>query len=59
MGDKDWSKMFVTTLIRTHNGNCHSLPYLYKILCEEIDSKASLSLEPNHVYIKQLDEKNQ
>jgi hypothetical protein len=59
MGTKDWSKMFVTKLLREHSGNCHSLPYLYKILCEELGAKASLALAPNHIYIKHLDEKNQ
>ncbi len=59
MGEKDWTKMFVTKLVRTHSGNCHSLPYYYKILCEEIGGKASLALAPNHIYIKHLDEKGQ
>jgi hypothetical protein len=59
MGDKDWTKMFVTKLIKTRSGNCHSLPYYYKILCEEIGGKASLALAPNHVYIKHIDEKGQ
>jgi hypothetical protein len=59
MGDKDWTKQFITKLMRTHTGNCHSLPYLYKILCEEIGAKASLALGPNHVYIKHIDEKGQ
>ena len=59
MGDKDWTKMFVTKLMKTKGGNCHSLPYLYKILCEEIGAKASLALAPNHVYIKHIDEKGQ
>jgi len=59
MGDKDWTKMFVTKLIKTKSGNCHSLPYYYKILCEEIGGKASLALAPNHVYIKHIDEKGQ
>jgi hypothetical protein len=59
MGDKDWTKMFVTKLIKTRSGNCHSLPYYYKILCEEIGAKASLALAPNHVYIKHIDEKGQ
>ncbi|MEN0053540.1 MAG: hypothetical protein AAGC65_07715 [Mucilaginibacter sp.] len=58
-GIKDWSKQFVTKLLKTHSGNCHSLPFLYKIICEEIGSKAFLALAPNHVYIKHLDEKNQ
>lgn len=59
MGDKDWTKMFVTKLIKTKGGNCHSLPYYYKILCKEIGASASLALAPNHIYIKHLDEKGQ
>jgi hypothetical protein len=34
-GDFDWSQMFVTKLLRTGKGNCHSLPFLYKIIEEE------------------------
>lgn len=59
MGDKDWTKMFVTKLMKTKGGNCHSLPYYYKILCEEIGATAYLALAPNHVYIKHIDEKGQ
>jgi len=59
MGSKDWSKMFVTKLLKTHSGNCHSLPYLYKILCEEIGAKASLAFAPNHCYIKHINENGQ
>lgn len=58
-GTKDWSKQFVTKLLKTHSGNCHSLPFLYKILCEEIGAKAYLALAPNHVYIKHQDEQGQ
>ncbi len=59
MGDKDWTKMFTTKLMKTKTGNCHSLPYLYKILCEEIGAKDHLTMAPNHVYIKHLDEKGE
>lgn len=59
MGEKDWCKMFVTKLMKTKSGNCHSLPYYYKILCEEIGAEASLALAPNHIYIKHIDEKGQ
>lgn len=52
-GDKDWSNTFISKLIDTNSGNCHSLPYLYKILAEEIGVEAHLALAPNHVYIKQ------
>ncbi len=59
MGEKDWTKMFVTKLMKTSKGNCHSLPIYYKILCEEIGAKAFLALAPNHLYIKHTDEKGQ
>lgn len=51
--EHDWTKMFVTKLLTTYSGNCHSLPFLYKILCEEQDAKAYLAYAPNHIYIKQ------
>jgi hypothetical protein len=35
LGKKDWTKMFVTKLLKTRKGNCHSLPYLYKILADD------------------------
>lgn len=55
MGQQDWTKMFVTKLMNTKSGNCHSLPYYYKILAEEMDAEAHLALGPNHVYIKHID----
>lgn len=51
-GHKNTENLFVSKLIKTHKGNCHSMPYLYKILCEEIGIDANLALAPNHVYIK-------
>lgn len=59
MGEKDYTKMFVTKLMKTKSGNCHSMPTLYKILCEEIGANASLALAPNHLYIKHIDERGQ
>lgn len=56
-GEQDWTKMFVTKLLATKKGNCHSLPYLYKILCEELGVTANLALAPNHIYIKHRSEK--
>ncbi len=52
MGDKEWSDVFVTTLLKTHKGNCHSLPYLYKILADEIGAICWISFAPFHIYIK-------
>ncbi len=56
-GHKDWSKMFVTKLLKTKKGNCHSLPLLYKIIAEELNQPVYLALAPNHVYIKLKSEK--
>ncbi len=57
-GDNDWSKMFVTKLLATHKGNCHSLPYLFKILANEIEiEKLHLAVAPNHVYVKHHSQK--
>lgn len=57
MGNKDWSNMFVSRLIETKTGNCHSLPYLYKILAEDMGAEVYLAMAPNHLYIKHKDEK--
>lgn len=51
-GTKNWSNMTVTKLLTTRKGNCHSLPYLYKILCENLNAPCHLALAPNHIYIK-------
>lgn len=51
-GHTSWQNMFVSKLLFTNKGNCHSLPYLYKIIAEEIGVEAHLALSPNHVYIK-------
>ena len=57
-GEKDWRNMFVSTLMTTHKGNCHSLPILYKIISEEMGEKAWLAIAPNHIYIKLHNEAN-
>ncbi|NDW12548.1 hypothetical protein D0T50_06545 [Bacteroides sp. 214] len=51
-GQKDWSNMFVSTVMQTKKGNCHSLPYLYKIIMDELGYESHLALAPNHIYIK-------
>jgi len=57
-GEKDWTKMFVTKLLYTQSGNCHSFPSLYKILSDELGVKSYLALAPSHTYIKQWNDKN-
>jgi hypothetical protein len=57
-GKKDWRSMFVTKLIAAHKGNCHSLPYLYKMIADELGAKCWLALAPNHIYIKNYSKKD-
>jgi len=56
-GNQDWTKMFVTKLLKTKSGQCHSLPLLYLILCNEFGTKAYLSYSPRHSYAKFKDNK--
>jgi len=55
-GQKDWTKMFVSKLLKTKTGQCHSMPLLYLILAEQIQAEAYLSFSPNHSFIKFKDE---
>lgn len=57
-GEEDWKNQFVTKLMKTKKGNCHSLPFLYKILADEMQTEAHLAFAPNHIYIKHLGEDN-
>lgn len=51
-GQKQWSNTFVSTLMQTQKGNCHSLPFLYKMIMDELGQESYLALAPNHIYIK-------
>jgi len=55
-GAKDFSKLFITKVLKTHTGQCTSLPMYYKILSDELGSESFLALAPNHMYIKHLAE---
>ncbi|MCC8034663.1 MAG: hypothetical protein LIO77_01865 [Rikenellaceae bacterium] len=46
-----FAERFVTKVIRTNTGQCHSLPTYYRILAEAIGSEAYLSLAPQHAFI--------
>jgi hypothetical protein len=56
-GVKNYAKMFVTKLLATKTGQCHSMPLLYLILADEIKAEAYLALSPNHSYIRFPDDK--
>lgn len=58
MGIKDHSKLFVSKLLKTQTGQCHSMPLLYLIIAEEIGAEAYLAYSPNHSYIRFLADNN-
>lgn len=45
----------VTTLLNTGRGTCRSMPFLFKILADELGVKAYLSATPNHLFIQHQD----
>lgn len=56
MSDSDLESAMVSRLLKTKRGNCRSLPYLYKILANEVDVEAFIALAPMHCYVKHRDE---
>ena len=57
LGDNDdWTTQFVSTVLKTHKGQCRSLPWMYKILANEIGANVSITHAPRHTYIMYKDE---
>ncbi len=56
-GTNDWGHMFVLSLLSTYKGNCHAMPFLYKIIADELHIKSYFAYAPNHLYIKLFNEK--
>lgn len=55
MDEEPWENQFVSKVLKTHKGQCRSLPWTYKILAKEIDADASLAHAPRHCYIMYKD----
>ena len=55
-GKKDFRNLFITKVMKTHTGQCTSLPLYYKILCDELGGQSSLAFAPKHAYIKHIGE---
>lgn len=49
---------FVCKVLKTHKGQCRSLPWMYKIIANEIGADVSLAPAPKHCYIMYKDEDN-
>lgn len=48
----------VTSLLKTGRGTCRSLPFLFKILADELGAEAYIALAPNHTFIRHKDANN-
>jgi hypothetical protein len=57
MGKKDYRQMFVSKLLLTGKGQCHSMPLGYLMIAEQMGAKAWLSLAPEHSFIRFMDAK--
>jgi hypothetical protein len=58
MSETDYESMMVSRLLKIKKGNCHALPYLYKILANEVNVEAFIATAPMHLYIRHRDEKD-
>lgn len=56
MGDSSHTQMFVSKLLTTGKGQCHSMPLFYLCIAEQLGAKAYLSLAPEHSFIRFSDE---
>lgn len=56
-GEKDFSKQFVTKLLRTNSGQCHSMPLLYKMVADQLGVRSYISMAPTHSFIQVKDER--
>jgi hypothetical protein len=55
-GEQDHRQVFVTKVMATNSGQCHSLPLLYKIMADEMKAEAFISHAPSHSYIQHRDQ---
>lgn len=46
-----WDRQFVSHTLKTHKGQCRSLPWMYKILATELNADVSIARAPCHCYI--------
>ena len=53
-----WERQFVSEVLKTHKGQCRSLPWMYRILAKEIGADVALAHAPGHTYIMYKDEDN-
>ena len=55
MGTKIGEKL-LPTYLRTHQGNCISMPMLFLVLADRLEVQVTASTAPGHVYVKYIDD---
>lgn len=56
--EDDWRYQLVSRTIRTHRGQCHSLPWAFKLYAEELGAEVYLAHAPRHCFIIYKDDDN-
>ena len=56
--ENDWHYQLVSRTIKTHKGQCHSLPWTFKLYAEELGAEVYLTHAPRHCFIIYKDEDN-
>lgn len=54
-GDRDRKNYFVTKLMLTRKGQCHSMPLFFLLVARELDLPAWLAYAPDHSFIRLKD----
>lgn len=54
----DWHYQLVSRTIRIHKGQCHSLPWAFKLFAEELGANVYIAHAPGHCFIMYKDEDN-
>ena len=56
--EDDWHYQLVSRTIKTHKGQCHSLPWTFKLYAEKLGADVYLTHAPRHCFIMYMDEDN-
>ncbi|MCM1146564.1 MAG: hypothetical protein NC344_01780 [Bacteroidales bacterium] len=56
---ESWNRQLVSKVLKTHKGQCHSLPWTFILYAEELGANAYLARAPRHCYVMYKDEDNQ
>ncbi len=56
--ENDWRYQLVSRTLMTHKGRCHSLPWAFKLIAEELGAEVGIAHAPRHCFIMYEDKDN-